>query len=144
MLIIQNPTADTYINSYHYDLNYRSYIVGWVGMKSISSIYRLLLKFDISAIPKKIMLNYAKLRLYVDDAQDRSTAGYFTPYPILAAWKEHTVTWETAPVFDKNEPGQTIAINDTGWYEWDIKNFVASWCDGSLDNNGLIHHFTSY
>lgn len=138
MMIVENPAADAYIDSNHYDLNYRGYIVGWIGKKNNSCIYRLLMKFDLSAIPKNAVIDSAKLKLYVNDVQKQSSTGYFTPYPILSSWDEYTVTWDTAPPFDKSGACPGVAIDNTGWYEWDITDYIISWHNGSMVNNGLI------
>lgn len=138
MMIVENPVADTSIDSYHYDLNYRSYIVQWIGKKNVSRIYRLLMRFDVSVIPKKAKISAAKLRLYVDEVENKSATGYFTPYPLLAAWDEYSVTWDTAPPFDKSGACPAVAIDDIGWYEWDITDYMISWHDGTMANNGLI------
>ena len=76
--------------------------------------------------------------MYVDYAQNPRVTGCFTPYLIIAPWREREVTWATCPAFDPCFAGSTANICDAGWYEWDITALSKAWHNRTYCNYGIL------
>jgi hypothetical protein len=125
--------------------------------------YFPLVKFDLSALPKNIIVNEARMRFYVGLSDDSGSgwpvADNFPAvaiYENLQNWDETTVTFAnkpecfTNPVDSLNYFGLigideiyftgTNLISSGGWLEFTgegTKNLVQKWANGTVSNYGI-------
>lgn len=130
--------ADTCIDSYYPNKNFSNLIVSWVGQRNCLSEFRYLLRFSLGCIPKAAEIIACRLMLYVDQAQDKSVTGIFTPYLIASNWSCRAVTWATQPHIYESIHSQGIAVGNIGWYQWDITSLFNKWHTGAYLNYGIM------
>jgi len=82
--------ADTHINSAYPNNNYGTSITANVGRVSGTTLYRFLLKFDLSSLPDSAILNSSILTLYQQYADIPNTIEIFRS---KRAWVESQATW---------------------------------------------------
>jgi len=117
------PSDDTYVRNDNPDTSYGSE-TGLQAGKSGSTIYRILLKFNLSSIPAGQVVSSAQVQLY--------NGSISSPAPTLGAyrastdnWDESTVTWNNQPEEETSEP--TDQKNPSGDVtSWDVTPDVDS------------------
>ncbi|MFD3157156.1 DNRLRE domain-containing protein [Haloimpatiens sp. FM7330] len=106
---------------------------------SLTSIYRILLKFDLSSIPSTTAIESAVLKLYINQ---NSVPGIPKPtkvYNLLSSFSEYDVTYSTQPTFDPTEVASSNITSEMNTYiEWDITSLVRNWHLGITTNYGLL------
>ncbi|MBI3922492.1 MAG: DNRLRE domain-containing protein, partial [Armatimonadetes bacterium] len=75
------------------------------------------------------------MSLYVSQAAGGAqTAGV---YKVTSTWDEAAVNWNSQPSSDATAIS-SVAVNSVGWKSWTITSLAASWCNGSVTNNGVL------
>lgn len=132
------PKEETYIDSDKPETNFGNCIIAWLGTESLNTEYRVLLKFNCTAIPREADILSAKLRMYVDSVQNPKVTGKVAAQLIQAPWKERHVTWDHCPPFEDYADGSTACIGGIGWYEWDVTQLLRIWHREPHTNNGML------
>jgi len=137
---------DTVIESAFPGTNYAINMTGWVG-KNAGSRERLLMKFDISALPAGASILSAEIILFVSSinggagnfSMRRLTADFDEPY---ATWntRANTFTWNSAGGdFTADKAGPSVNVDALGAVTWSINpSIVQAWADNPAVNYGLI------
>ncbi|MFZ2331205.1 MAG: DNRLRE domain-containing protein, partial [Atribacterota bacterium] len=137
---------DARVDEYFNDKNYGGQEFLYIGKTVVvfPGLMRAYLQFDLSAIPANAEVIEAKLKLY---QYDYFVSGSFSigVYRVLDNWAESTITWDNQPDSDLTNFGSiTISSSTVGkWREWNIRNWVQGWLDGSFENNGILLKATS-
>ena len=125
--------------------------------------YFPIVKFDLSALPKRVTVNEVRMRYYVGLSDDSGpgwpSADNFPPVAYfynLQNWNETNVTYSNRPECSTN-PVETLdhfgltgidevyftgtnLISSGGWLEFtdeSTRNLVQGWADGSISNYGI-------
>ncbi|HBY99046.1 MAG TPA: hypothetical protein DEP84_34705 [Chloroflexi bacterium] len=135
------PSADTYIASNRPGSNFGSATGLFLGYNLVDSNYgaeRTLLRFDaLGTLPKGVIINSARLRLYLGNSNPPNDAPMGTVLRRLASsWTEGSVTWNTQPTWGGIRASTDVG-SSLGWYEWDITDLVDDWIQGDQPNYGL-------
>jgi VCBS repeat-containing protein len=112
---------------------------------------RVLLQFDLSAIPAGATINSATLQL---EASAIGTTMNLNVYELLQTWTEGTgngtagvanwnqrvtgTNWTTAGGTFDATPAAMLNTNATGQHSWDITALVQAWIAGTKVNNGVL------
>ncbi|MFO7678570.1 MAG: DNRLRE domain-containing protein [Chloroflexota bacterium] len=133
--------ADTYLASGRPNENFGSdaLFLGYnlAGSQNFGA-QRMLLRFDVdSSIPTGAIINSATLRLYLSFSSPANDTAMGTVLRRLASpWNEHTVTWNTEPVW--TDVDDTVFIGSAlTWYEWDMTALVENWTTAVYPNDGV-------
>lgn len=131
---VLTASKDSYVNSTSADTNYgksTSLRVGHV-IVPVTTNYRSLVAFNLSALPSDAVILSATLQLY-----QTSGSGFSVKAQALTgSWTETAVTWNNKPA------GTTVDERNGGldadsWFRWDLTPMAIKWYDGSLTNNGV-------
>lgn len=107
---------------------------------------RILVQFNISALPPGAIVRDAQLQLYMY----ASNGGNFNAEAraLIAPWDEGTATWNDRQVgtpwispggdYSGYVEDSVVLDNVAGWKTWNVKRLVDSWVRGSQPNYGLI------
>ncbi|MFO7626170.1 MAG: DNRLRE domain-containing protein [Candidatus Fermentibacteraceae bacterium] len=130
--IVQVPDADTWI---------------WPGQgpfgssqqlrtNNISSFdQRIVISFDLSSLPQEALVSTAYLNIYRYDGTTGSALDCEI-YRVTEPWNETTlvnsIAYESAGSYDQ------IIVTENGWYEFDVKNLVQEWVQGTYPNYGAV------
>ena len=129
---IQMPDADTWI---------------WPGQgpfgssqqlrtNNISSFdQRIVIGFDLSSIPQEALVNTAYLNIYRYDGTTGSSLECEI-FRVTEPWNETTLVNSIA--YDDTGSYDQIVVTGNGWYEFDVKNLVQEWVQGSYPNYGVV------
>ncbi|EJW13996.1 DNRLRE domain-containing protein [Paenibacillus alvei] len=134
-----NPIQDAFVREGAPTFNYgveQSMLVGYSTV--FNELYRSLVQFDISALPKDQIITKAKMKLYNSIAKtDNYRVGAFKN---KFDWNETSVTWknheETFDLVTTSSIGQTV-----GYVEFDIIDIVNEWYLDPSVNKGLLLKF---
>jgi hypothetical protein len=137
-IIIQPSLKDAGLEAARPNTNTGNDQIIWTGLYYPPSYYRLLIQFDLSALPADTWITAAIMRLYIAEVTRVDIKGIFTPYRVTALWNEMTVTWNNQPSFDATVYGSQSIVLGPGWYEWDITALVRGWYMGLYPNYGLL------
>ncbi len=129
---------DAAIESGYPDANRGNHPTMWVGRYSRNSLYRDLIRFDLSDMSCCVNITSAILNLYVSEATAPGVCAYVAPYRVIRKWPEDQVTWNTAPAYDAAALCTAVSLDDTGWYQWDVTKIVSDWFNGIYPNCGLL------
>jgi C1A family cysteine protease len=115
----------------------------WAGYDEYLSpdgqICRSLVKFDISSLPPGQEITEATLRLYLVSSWDfPDTSRTIQTYRATSGWSEASVTWNNKPGYGGSYGSSSIVHGAWGWYEFDIKDLVSAWYDGTYTNHGIM------
>ncbi len=138
--VVEIPAdADTYISSEKADHNFAvtNLYLGY-NQEDNYGAERLLLHFDIAnGIPANAVINSAQLRLYLysSDPTDDDVMGMVIRRT-NSHWTENAVTWNSEPEWGEIRVDDDVG-SAVGWYEWDVKDLVSGWYDGSYNNYGV-------
>jgi len=130
---------DIYINSAQPDTNFNSLPVLNVGKNADDTMERILIKFDLSFIPKGS--NIISSNLNIDLDYDASETGYettITPYAISDSWDVSTINWNNQPAINDVITGTSANVSTSGVYSWTVTELVNKWVNGGLANNGIL------
>ncbi len=136
--IILTPSDNCYIS------DKKPYFIypdkGWfyTGIDCDGAAYRSLLKFDLGGLPGDADIDSAYLRLYSKNKRIKNETSCITPFMITTDWSEGCVNWSNQPQIDTEIRGNTVEVEDSGWYKWDIKNIIGEWRRGSFSNYGFM------
>ena len=137
-IIIKPVKDDTAIESGYPDAIRTGDDTMWVGRYSRNSIYRDLMKFDLSDMNDCVDITSAILKLYVCDVTDPAVCAYVTPYLVTQKWQGNAVNWESAPGYDELSHGLTVPVKNAGFYQWDITEFMSHWFKHTKTNFGVL------
>lgn len=135
-----NVRKDAFLSSRQPDSNFggnSELRFGWSG--SVYEAMRLLIEFDISAIPRNAVINKAELFIFqvgVTPGGDRAM-DYRAQF-MRSAWDEYQVTWNNANYLG----GDALPVGSVdagiGWKTTDVTNLVKTWYSGARSNHGLL------
>ncbi|MBU7316168.1 DNRLRE domain-containing protein [Paenibacillus oleatilyticus] len=127
------PVQDAFVREGIPTLNYGTEQSMAVGYNSpFNESYRALIQFDISSLPKDIIIDKASVNLFSSEIKKTSQQlGIFT---LQAEWNEIGVTWNNQPNISDLLDIQNVK---DGKISFDITNETKNWHDGSVSNNGL-------
>ena len=97
-----------------------------------------LVKFDISSIPKDVIINSATLNWFYYKYRDNNPAGrQLNVYRITSDWDENTVTWNTQPTYHSSPTTKSPVPSSVGsWMEWNVTSDVQDFVDKTFTNYG--------
>ncbi len=133
-------TQDTYISSAFPNTNFGSspnLNLGWqIGGQEAM---RILLQFDLSAIPANAVVNSARWELFQTQAVPVNDGNMdFRAQFMTQRWNETGVTWNNANFLG----GQSLPLgsvpSSVGWQSGDARGVVQAWLSGGQSNLGLI------
>ncbi|MCY6483162.1 DNRLRE domain-containing protein [Clostridium aestuarii] len=107
--------------------------------KNRGGIYRTLLNFDISSIPKAAIIEKAILKLYILRNNVPSVVKQTKVYKLLAGFDEYTVTYSNQPAFHPNPQASVNIISQRDAYlEWNLTSLVTDWYTENTTNYGVM------
>jgi hypothetical protein len=139
--LIYTASQDSYISEWYPQQNFAASNTLFTGQYLRSGdIYRSLLKFDLSDIPRGCSIEEAELQLFLTRNEAGSEKISITVHYLLNYWNQNYVTWANQPLFNAHPDGAVSINKDTpeGFLSIDISNLVARWYNGSIINNGII------
>ncbi len=85
-----------------------------------------LIKFNLSALPSNVTIQYASLQMYYFHNSDGNPSGHqVNAYRITSDWDEETVTWNTRPSYDPEPSSSTIVPSTINtWVFWNLTGDV--------------------
>lgn len=102
---------------------------------------RLLIQWDLSALPANATILKAEMKLYCYNLYGSKAAGKMTYYRITSFWNEDSVTFSTRP---DTSHDITVIVNQWpmggNWHSVDITPFVRGWHEGRFPNYGIYGH----
>ncbi|MEZ4661952.1 MAG: DNRLRE domain-containing protein [Caldilineaceae bacterium] len=106
----------------------------WVGNR-----YASLLKFNVSDIPARTVIQKAELTLYLWDSFDvPGTLRTVGVYRVNAPWAACNVTWNTQPAVAEEWGRLSIPHAGDLLFTYDVTGLVQGWINGQLPNTGLL------
>jgi len=105
---------------------------------NVSTIVRMYIKFNLSAVPANARIVDARLNLYQCDTFG---SGSFTIglYRVTDDWDESTITWNLQPNSSTDaEITNNITSGAITWKTWGIDTLVQSWLNGDITNYGVV------
>ena len=155
--VVLSPT-DTYlnINSNNYSTSTTVATYTWPDYQAANAI---LMKFDLSKLPAGAVIQSAKLRLSLVEADQKATLTYnISAHKIVggnpdlatatgymrtasAAWAPSTCCWSGVPLAQGNISAAytTVAVDKTlGVKTWNITSMVQEWMSAPSSNFGLL------
>jgi len=135
-----NVRKDTFLSSRQPDRNFGAdsgLYLGWSS--SVYEAMRILIEFDIAAIPRNAVINNAELFIF----QTSVTPGGDRPMDYRAqfmrsSWDEGQVTWNNANYLGGNALPLGSVDSNVGWKTVNVTNLVKTWYSGAQTNYGLI------
>lgn len=116
------------------------------GVSSNGNINRVLVNFDLSAVPAHATIHSANFNIYKSWSADNATVNV---YRATKAWDEANVSASTGVTFDPNAVG-SFSGGGVGFKTVDIKNVVQGWKAGTPQYGIVIdeaptnaHHYFS-
>jgi len=103
---------------------------------SAGSLYRSLIRFDLSSLPEGATIESATLYGYMPARTgDREVAAY----RVTGAWTETGVTWNTRPS-NATQPTSVIDPGPTAnvWIGWNVTQDVQAYVQGTLNHGWLL------
>ncbi len=101
---------------------------------------RILIKFNLSAIPANATINSASFQIYQFDSipDNDSPMGIQVQYA-SRSWDEASATWNNAKDIGENPPlGVGYFDNTADWKYGTATNVVRNWYSGAKTNNGVL------
>ena len=112
-----------------------------IGGKTVGTMYRIYIQFNISPIPPTAVITDAKLGLHYDWAYGTTTEGRIALYNVHQAWDEDYIDWNYQP---STNPVAWLVTAIPGYATGDFLYFdigssnVHKWINGSLTNYGIM------
>ena len=137
------PVADNYADSKYPQLGtYGHMSFLYVGnsydhAQNLWGSERIYIRFDISSLPKGILIQNATLRLWQFNAP--ASPQEYEVHRVLGDWKEGTENWNNQPAWDSATTSTAVAPDRTEVaVEWDITKDVQAWISGQAKNCGIM------
>lgn len=137
-VVVLQAVADATLNQNHPSTNYGSTITLPVGFNTNNTLYRSLVRFDLSSIPANATINKATLSLYQVGSSGVPLA--IRVYRSTKTWSEGTVTWNS-----NGTSFNSTAITSGGggasnqsWVAFNVLPVVRSWYIAPSRNFGLM------
>ncbi|MGA2238496.1 MAG: DNRLRE domain-containing protein [Candidatus Bathyarchaeia archaeon] len=137
------PVADNYADSKYPQLGTYGHVpVLYVGnsydhVQDLWGSERIYIRFDISSLPKGIVIQNASLRLWQFFAP--ASPQEYEVHRVLGDWKEGTENWNNQPAWDSTTTSTAVAPDRTEVaVEWDITRDVQAWLSGQAKNYGIM------
>ena len=127
----------TYVSYGAQNNNYNSNDYLRAGVQSTTAIqYQTLIQFGLPSIRAGSVIDSATMRLYSysDDCYRYETT--LLAKRNTAAFTAASATYATKPATTDTDQGSCTASGYDTWYEWEIKDIVQAWVDGT-SNYGL-------
>ncbi|EDS77083.1 conserved hypothetical protein [Clostridium botulinum C str. Eklund] len=125
---------DTYVTTENKILNYGDRSSLKIGTDEKGNIYRTLLQFDLSTVPKIYHICSIKLRLYSYDMKSFNNLEISLP---TNTWEEYNVVWGGQP--SRLQVVDIVNLEkDKTVYDIDITDVALQWVYKDINNNGLI------
>jgi hypothetical protein len=135
--------ADNYADSKYPQLGTYGYVsVLYVGnsydhVQDVWGSERIYIRFDISSLPKGIVIQNATLRLWQFYAP--ASQQEYEVHRVLGDWKEGTENWNNQPACDNTTTSTAVAPDRTEVaVGWDITRDVQAWLSGQAKNYGIM------
>jgi trimeric autotransporter adhesin len=136
-LVIQPSSADTYLNESSPGTNYGSDTTMSLQTRSSNRNRRVLVQFDLSAIPAGSTINSATLELYASAAPTNSRT--LNVHRVTSSWVETTANWtNNSAGYDAPVSASVAAGTTTGWKIWTVTSLVQAWLGGTYQNYGML------
>jgi len=132
-------SRDAWINADAITTNYGRDEDLWTGIFTYSGKMderRLLVGFDISALPANAIVDSAQLKMTQTRASGAESYALW-PYQITGAWGEYTVTWENRPAAISAGDPLLVVNAANGVKTWDVLRIVQAWQAGA-PNHGIL------
>ena len=139
--VVELPAiADTYIASGQPDQPFGNNQLLYLGFNDDGpdrfGAQRILLRFNVDAIPDTADINDARVRLYLLQSIPGSGDMRTILRRLNSDWDEALVTWNTEPEWAAVRD-DTFVGSEVRFYEWEITDLVESWVEGELPNYGV-------
>ncbi len=137
------PIADATVISSVPDFHAGSYddmLVGYDHCSgSANGIWRSLVRFDLSAVPRSTSITNARLYVYLIESCDMGNRTHTVKTSrITGDWSEGGVAWSNKPGTGTEYGSATISSRSWGWYSFDVTQLVRGWLNGSFTNYGVM------
>lgn len=132
--IVLSSIKDTYVTTENEVLNYGDRSSFKIGTDDKGNIFRSLIQFDLSQVPKIYHICSIKLRLYSYDLKSFNKLEVSLP---TNEWGEYNIVWGGQP--SRLQVVDVVNLEkDKTTYDIDITNVALQWLYKDIDNNGLI------
>lgn len=133
---------DTYVTSSLPDNNWGTSNFLRLGYNLNNPNYgavRVFLKFDLSSIPSRAVINSARFRVYMHTATPSGdqSMGVETRH-LAGGWSEYAVTWNSHQPDWGSVIGTSWVDTAVGWRESDATALVRDWVSGQHANDGVL------
>ncbi|WP_083238719.1 DNRLRE domain-containing protein [Caloranaerobacter ferrireducens] len=134
-----SPVMDTFIDSHLKGKNFSNQAYYFLGYYKLVTKYRILLKFDLSNLPKNCNIINANLKLFCIRNDYMEQENIFSVHPITKNWNDKRVSYSNQPSYDKNRKVQS-KIDCHLWesISWDITEYAREWLKNPKKNFGII------
>jgi len=125
------------VETANHSTNYGDLWFSGIG-NSVSTIVRMYIKFNLSAVPTNARVVDADLKLYQCDTlgSDNFAIGL---YKVTSDWEEGIIDWDLQPTSSADaEITNNITAGAITWRFWDIDTLVQGWLDGTIINYGIV------
>ncbi|WP_029191799.1 DNRLRE domain-containing protein [Paenibacillus elgii] len=127
------PVQDAFVREGIPTLNYGTEQSMAVGHNSIlNESYRSMIQFDLSNLPKDIIIDNASVNLF--SFETKKTSQQLGIFSLQSEWTELGVTWNNQPIISSLNDIQNV--ND-GKIVFDVTSETKNWFDGTSNNFGL-------
>jgi hypothetical protein len=130
---------DAWLNADAVTTNYGRDDDLWTGIFTYSGKMderRLLVWFDISALPANAIVDSAQLEMTQTRASGAESYALW-PYQITGAWGEYSVTWENRPAASSAGDPPVVVNAVSGVKSWDVTRMAQAWQAGA-QNHGIL------
>lgn len=137
---VLRTTGDTWLRA-NTQANYGDWSTLEVGANSVRDTERVLLAFDLSALPSDATIFAADLHLFYERC---GSLVYCRDMPVsvhrvAAPWEEMTATgsamWNA--IDPAVQAAEVVGTEEDIWVVWDVLPLVEQWHSGAFPNNGL-------
>jgi hypothetical protein len=135
-----SANKDAFLSSLNPNTNYGFANTMGLGYAAGSfNAMRMLMEFDINAIPDNATIDKAEIFIYQQSVVPSGDAsmGFKAQY-MKAQWSEGSVTWNNANYLGGTEIGIGSISSSLGWKTGDVTDMVDRWYSGAQPNYGLI------
>jgi len=139
-VLIITPNQDSYISKYYANHNYRNSLSSYIGRDlSSGDIYHSLLHFDMRPLSKQARIVKANLILNLCRNEIAYKNPLLTIRPLIEAWNENTITWDTQPQSSTTQHYSTeIKPKHFRFLNIDISDLAREWHRHPEHNQGFI------
>ncbi len=133
------PSKQTFIDSYYKNKNFCNAKSLFAGFFDNRIIYRILMQFELSAIPECAVVASAHLQLYCVRNDYLQYDNYFSVHSIIENWDEKRVCFENQPSFNEGKGNHVRAgITYMEYISFDITQVLGEWRKNPENNFGLL------